>query len=91
MAGVMGAHAIMNAFGGNKEGEKALDNNAAAANQMAAKCSVQLQSFFSNKSFMLVYLFFKIECLENNNSNISNCQWSYDLVRQCQNQALEEM
>eukprot|EP01115_Flamella_aegyptia_P013136 TRINITY_DN68559_c0_g1_i1.p1 TRINITY_DN68559_c0_g1~~TRINITY_DN68559_c0_g1_i1.p1 ORF type:complete len:172 (-),score=79.68 TRINITY_DN68559_c0_g1_i1:50-565(-) len=71
MVGVMGAHAIMGMFGGSSNnGAQPTEAQMNQAVQAAQKCSPQVTGFF--------------KCLENNSSNISSCQWAYDLVKQCQ-------
>ena len=64
----------MGLFGGNREVAEGQNPEVAMnhAAQAAQKCSPQLTSFF--------------KCLENNGSNINNCQWSYDLLKQCQSE-----
>eukprot|EP01116_Phalansterium_solitarium_P019842 TRINITY_DN5693_c0_g1_i1.p1 TRINITY_DN5693_c0_g1~~TRINITY_DN5693_c0_g1_i1.p1 ORF type:complete len:194 (-),score=45.19 TRINITY_DN5693_c0_g1_i1:201-716(-) len=75
--GVAGGHiianSVMNAFGGGKS-EAAAPAPAAAAEAVQQRpndrCNAQYTGF--------------LKCMENNQQNVSSCQWAYDFWNQCQ-------
>jgi len=74
MMGVMAADALMSTFGGKGEEAKQIQNMAQNPEQSSSgPCGVQYQSF--------------MKCVDNNEGNVSSCQWAYEMLASCNKSA----
>jgi len=90
MVGVTAAHALMGAFGGDKEKEVAPSENTQQQSQLQAPQQYQNQNQMSDFGPCKPQYDSLFKCIEFNNNQITQCQWASDLFNQCKQQSQSE-